>query len=317
VQASSAGVAAPIAFFAFNRPEHAAISLAALATNPLANSSTIVCFVDGPRNERDAAAVSDVARICRQASGFGRVEVRVAGANQGLFRAITSGVSAILESEDCVIVVEDDVVVTEHFLAYMNEALLRYRDADAVGSVHAYSPPLKELPAFFFLPGADCWGWATWADRWRLFDSDAAALLRVLSDRALLEEFSRSHGFESLMMLAKRAQGRSQSWAILWHASLFLAGKLTLHPGSSFVRNIGNDGTGVNARASSDHESAVGKDYAGLPDLQVSPDFRAAQRLAKFLDGGRLPEPLASARRLAVRIMALRTARHVVNEPFK
>jgi hypothetical protein len=47
-------------------------------------------------------------------------------------------------------------------------------------------------------------------------------------------------------MLDARAAALNNSWAICWHASNFLANKLTLYPGKSLVRNIGLDGSGEN-----------------------------------------------------------------------
>ena len=39
--------------------------------------------------------------------------------------------------------------------------------------------------------------------------------------------------------------GLNDSWAVRWHASALLAGKLTLYPGRSLIHNIGGDSTGT------------------------------------------------------------------------
>lgn len=276
---------APVAFFAFNRPVHAARALAALAANPEAADTDLHIFLDGPRNEADAALVAEVERIARSTRGFRNIDIVASPANKGLYASITDGVGRIVADAGRVIVVEDDIVASPHFLRYMNDGLERYADDARVGSIHAYSPPVAGLPDFFFLRGGDCWGWATWADRWSLFRSDAGALLREIVASGQLDEFSKNHGIGSLLLLLRRARGDNQSWAILWHASLFLAGRLTLHPGASFADNIGNDGSGEHAADSTFHATAMIERFDGLPsDLPVSENTVAARALGAFLD---------------------------------
>lgn len=275
---------ATIAFFAFNRPEHAARSLRALAANSGAAKSSLHIFVDGPRDAEEVERVQSVRDVARQTQGFAEVQVHAADANQGLFSAITGGVDHVLRKDNRVIVVEDDVEVSSGFLAYMNAALARYRDDARVGSIHGYAPPISGLPDYFFLAGADCWGWATWADRWALFERDPRKLLSALAERRLLRAFTATHGAQSLLQLVRRAQGRSQSWATLWHASLFLAGRHTLHPGTSFVRNTGNDGSGAHAAPSTVHDTHAIARFEGILPMDVSQDIYAAGALSGFLD---------------------------------
>ena len=45
----------------------------------------------------------------------------------------------------------------------MNYYLELYKNNNKVSSIHGYSYPTKKLPDYFFLKGADCWGWATWS----------------------------------------------------------------------------------------------------------------------------------------------------------
>jgi hypothetical protein len=307
------GAAAPVAFFAFNRPVHASRTLRALAANPEARDTTLHVFVDGPRHDGEREAVAAVREVVANAEGFAQVHVHAAEANRGLFASITGGVQRVLDAHDRVIVVEDDVETAPCFLAYMNDSLARYRDDARVGSIHAYAPPIDDLPAYFFLEGADCWGWATWADRWALFERDPQALLRDMRDRRLLRAFTASHGAQSLLQLVHRAEGRSQSWATQWHASLFLAGRHTLHPGRSFVTNIGNDGSGTHSGEHDLAGRATRTTYSAsdLPsDVRQDPD--AARSLAGFLDGLALrnvPLPLSIARSLLSTYARLRARR--------
>lgn len=277
---------APIAFFAFNRPVHTARALAALALNAEAADTVLYVFIDGPRCTADEPLIAEVIGIAEKASGFRNVQLITSISNRGLYQAITSGVSHVLSEAERVIVVEDDIVVSQQFLKYINVALQTYANDLRVGSIHAYTPPACDLPEFFFLRGADCWGWATWKDRWILFNRDARDLLCRLVRSGELSNFSRVHGVHTLRHLIRRSMNRNQSWAAHWNASLFLEHRLTLHPGRSFVQNIGNDGTGTHSKVSSRYLTSVIDSFESIPKMQVKHDGIAALAIRRFYDIG-------------------------------
>ena len=66
-------------------------------------------------------------------------------------------------------------------------------------------------------------------------------------DHHLLDEFDFGGTYSYSGLLRKQIEGKIDSWAIRWHASIFLQNMLTLYPGSSLVHNIGNDKSGTNS----------------------------------------------------------------------
>jgi len=155
-------------------------------------------------------------------------------------------VTEVFQHVNSVIVLEDDLVPSPYFLHYMNEALRFYKNADAVGSIHAYSYPCSSpLPDTFFLRGADCWGWGTWKNSWNLFEENGQILLDKILKSELSYQFDLDGTYPFTQMLRNQISGRNNSWAIRWHASMFLANKLCLYPGKSLVKNIGFDGSGT------------------------------------------------------------------------
>jgi glycosyltransferase involved in cell wall biosynthesis len=281
---------APVAYFAFNRPAHTTRTLAALATNSEAIDTDLHVFVDGARDDAERVAVAEVARVARSASGFRSVRVSASEKNLGLYAAITTGVARVISEAKRVIVVEDDILVSAHFLGYMNAGLDRFETERSVGSIHGYAPPMAGLPDYFFLRGGDCWGWATWADRWALFNPDAPGLLRDLVRRGELGVFSSIHGIQALRHLIRRSRNLNQSWAAHWNASLFLESRLTLHPGVSFVQNIGNDGSGTHSAASDQYRTPLRERFDSLPPVPMAQDAKAARMLRDFYEAPmRLP----------------------------
>lgn len=252
------GPLAPVALFAYARPDHLARSLAALRADPLAPRTALHLFCDAPRNATAQAGCAAVRALVRGIEGFASVQVVERPVNFGLARSIIEGVSAMLQQHDCVIVLEDDLEVSPHFLRYMNEGLSLYAQDPAVAAIHGYLLPLRHpVPETFFLKGADCWGWATWARAWQAFNPDGEALLQQLRTRGLTHEFDLGGRYPYTRMLEHQVQGRNQSWAIRWQASVFLRGMVTLYPGRSVVRNIGNDDSGTHSATNPDFDTLL------------------------------------------------------------
>ena len=275
---------APILLFCFNRPDHTRQTLAALAACAGAEQHELHVFLDGARSAADEPAVQAVAALFHDLP-FRQVRLHAAPRNKGLYRSITEGVTQILKEHESVIVLEDDLVVHPAFLQYMETGLALYRDDARVGCIHGYAMPTTGLPDYYFLRGGDCWGWATWRDRWQHFTPRPYELLGRLVRERKLEAYMNTQGAQSLLMLCRRALGRNQSWAILWHASLWLRGAHTLQPGRSLVTNIGFDGSGI-------HCDVSDKFQAGLVDSYVPPTLmvpveeeRYARRARYFMDG--------------------------------
>ena len=261
---------APITLFVYNRPEHTQRTVEALKQNMPAKYSNLFIFSDAPKSQMQADKVGEVRAYIRQIEGFMSVTVIERETNFGLARSIIDGVTTIVGKYGRIIVLEDDMVTAPYFLAYMNEALEKYKDDDRVVSIHGYVYPVAQpLPEAFFLPGADCWGWATWSRGWVCFNSDGQFLLDELKRRKLIQAFDFNGAYAYSKMLEGQIKGANDSWAVRWYASAFLAGKLTLYPGRSLVHNIGNDNSGTHCAESASLDSELSKTPINLGNIPV------------------------------------------------
>ena len=64
---------APIAVFAYNRPQHLSRALSALQANALAPESKLYIFSDGPKGPDDIPAVEEVRKVITRVAGFADV----------------------------------------------------------------------------------------------------------------------------------------------------------------------------------------------------------------------------------------------------
>ncbi len=244
------GSLAPIVIFAYRRPDHLRSTLESLMRCDGFADSPVIVYRDGPRSESEAEAVKATGDVARSMLGE-RAEYHFSDVNQGLARSIISGVSDAVARFGRVIVVEDDLLVSPHFLRYMNDGLSLYENDAKVASIHAYLYPTQDpMPETFFLRGANCWGWATWARAWAVFNENGMELANALKQRQLVRKFDLDGSYPYFRMLLRQIAGKNSSWAVRWHASAFLADMLTLYPGRTLVENIGMDGSGEHCRQS-------------------------------------------------------------------
>lgn len=244
---------APIVLFAYNRPHYLLETLQSLRANKEAKESKLFIYCDGPKPNCSEAAlkqIDEVQAIAKSEQWCGQVDVIVSPINKGLAPSIIEGVTATVNRYGKVIVLEDDLVVSEYFLNFMNDALNKYRYHDKVASITGYNFPIalptgSDFKETFFIKTASTLGWGVWKRSWDIFNVDAAFLFNEIKARGLNYEFNFGNSYPYVSMLKKVISGKVSSWGVRWYASVFLSNKLTLFPAYSLVNHIGNDGTNV------------------------------------------------------------------------
>lgn len=271
---------APILLFAYNRPNHLRNTIEALKGNAGAKQSDLFVYSDAPKTDADRENVVEVRRMVHSITGFKSVTVTERQDNWGLARSIIDGVTTVVERYGRVIVLEDDLVVAPGFLSFMNNALETYKDEPRVGHIQACDfTKDASLPDTFLIKWTGSWGWATWQRAWRHFNPDGKALLKALEQRGLTRRFDFNGRYGYTRMLRRQTEGKNNSWAIRWNASLFLADILSLNVGRSLVQNEGFDGSGTNCGGGGLYASDL---FMGeLPVEKISPiEENEAARMA-------------------------------------
>lgn len=239
---------APILLFVYNRLEHTRRCVASLRQNSLAAESDLFVYSDGAKDPNGWKKVEEVRKFVHSIEGFKSVTAIESESNRGLAESIIRGVTEKITIYGKVIVVEDDLILAPYFLSFMNDALEIYKDEPKVGHVQACDYVRNDkLPDTFLIKWTGSWGWATWKRAWKYFNPDGKALLRELRQRKLTHAFDFDGKYGYTRMLRRQTEGKNDSWAIRWNASLFLRDILSLNVGKSLVRNAGFDGTGTNA----------------------------------------------------------------------
>lgn len=268
--------------FTYNRPDHTRQTVEALQKNHLAEQSELIIFSDAPKNKDAFTAVNQVREYLYTIQGFKSIKIIEQQENYGLANSIIQGVTQIVNDYGKIIVLEDDLVTSPQFLKFMNLGLATYASCPSVSSIHGYIYPIKGLPKNFFIRGADCWGWATWQDRWEIFEPDGKRLLEQLLVKGFDREFDFNCSYPYTKMLREQISGINDSWAIRWYASAFLSNMLTLYPGQSYVKNIGHDSLGTHTKdETTDFDGKLCHSFR-FEEIEVTEDKKDRKKIERY-----------------------------------
>lgn len=245
---------APIALFTFNRPYHTFLSIKALTENKESINSDLFVFIDGAKSPSQLHLLNYVEKVAYSfKNSFKTFEIIRSDINLGSARSQRSGITKILKNYESVIVIEDDVIVSPHFLNYINRGLDLYKNNEKIWHINGFCFPIKyDLQECFFSRLMFCWGWATWKDRWSKFINDS-----LYHDPYYLKDIYSNEMKNQLNLNSKinfywsqierNLKGEITTLAIFWYSYIFLNKGLCLTPKITYTKNIGHDGSGVHS----------------------------------------------------------------------
>lgn len=277
---------APIILFVYNRPQHTATALEALAQNPLAKDSTLYIYADGAKADASAETlqkIKETREVIKSKTWCKEVIIIEREKNYGLASNILNGVTEVINKQGKIIALEDDLVTSPYFLQFMNDALNHYENANEVACISGYVYPITNLPDLFFIKGSDCWGWATWKREWDQFETNGKTLLNQLESMQLTKSFDFNGTYPFTTMLKEQIEGKNNSWAVRWYASAFLKNHFCLYPGQSLIKNIGADGSGTHFTGTTTAFDTILYDKAiEIRNLPLTENTQAKQQFENY-----------------------------------
>lgn len=236
---------APIAVFAYRRPDHLAKTLSALQRCEGFLDSPLFVYSDGPKSVQADADVRQVRELISTIQ-HPNLSVFASESNRGLAASIIDGVTNLTNQFGRAIVIEDDIVMRPPALQWLNAGLSRFASDEHVFQITAYQfrvPEFRHRKEGVFLPFTSSWGWATWRRAWRNFDPHVTGSEALFSDRALRNRYNLENSFPMAEHLQSRLQGHHDTWASRWYWAFFNARATAVFPPTSLVDNIGSDET--------------------------------------------------------------------------
>ena len=225
----------------FNRLDYVKESLKAIAK---AKPPRLYIASDGPRPDKvgekeQVQAVRDY--LLSHIDWECEVHKRFLDTNSGGCKNGVSGaVTWFFENEPKGIILEDDCVANPSFFPYCEKLLKKYRNNKKVWHIAGDAPIEIDIPeTYYFAKIQHCWGWASWADRWKHFSLD-------LSNYGIneLKKFSEHESVQRYWgdILDRLKRNEIDSWAYPWSFNIVAHDGLCINPAHNLISNIGVKG---------------------------------------------------------------------------
>jgi hypothetical protein len=263
--------------------------LETLASNELAAASTLYIYSDGPKENASPdllRRIADIRKLIRSRQWCKEVVLFESEKNKGLARSVTEGVTAVLNQHGKAIVIEDDVLLSRHFLSYMNRALDRYADNAKVGSIAGWNYFCSgKLTDNFFFRLPDSVSWAVYARSWKLFEPDIDKILTTIEQRQLTSTLNVGDAVDLIKTLQQQKERMVDSWAVKWTASCIINGLLTLYPSVSLTKHMGYGETSTHCKDDFDefnYKLRVAQHEIQLTEIPVEENEKAVRYYQNF-----------------------------------
>lgn len=236
----------PVLIFTYNRADHLKNLINSLKKCNEFDNTFFYIFSDGPKDSKDITQIENVRKLINESftKNFELINNRN---NEGLAKSVINGISYVFKSHNSLIVLEDDLILSENFLRYMNNGLIFYENNYNVYQISGFSYMNDKLKSneTFFLPTTTSWGWATWKRSWDKFSIQNPLFDTILNDNETKFKFDLNGNYPYSKMLSQQLKKNINSWAIIWYATVFLNDGLVVYPPRSLVNNNGFDGSGT------------------------------------------------------------------------
>jgi len=176
--------------------------------------------------------------------------------NRGANENMLYGINRILGEYDRVVVLEDDIVTSPAFLAFMNQALDKYAEEKQIFSICGYNPTecTSSLPGDSFTYDVfRSWGWAIWRDRWEQFSFEKNLVNKVDTTKTRSECPLYITALREDIIYPPNTYSRFLDLKLFYHQAA--TKKTVLYSKKSLCDNIGMDGNGLTIEENRGYEN--------------------------------------------------------------
>lgn len=232
----------PLVIIVFNRPKETK-----LLFNEIKKYKPKKLFIisDGPRknSDKDKKNILVVREIFKNISWKCKLYKNYSNSNLGTKQRIISGISWVFKHVDEAIFLEDDCIPNRSFFLFMEEMLNKYRNNLNIGSIcgtNLFDIKTSNKESYFFSKYQDCWGWATWKNRWLKLDKSLNTLENIKQKKYLYNYLGSYRAYLYWhWKLNKVKNNELDSWSFLWTYTGFIKKYLHIIPKVNLVKNTG------------------------------------------------------------------------------
>ncbi|SED68106.1 hypothetical protein SAMN04487765_0705 [Tenacibaculum sp. MAR_2010_89] len=253
----SLNIASPVLLIAFNRPD---TTREAFESIRKVKPKKLYVAIDGPRSDKEGEddLCKEVIEITKKVDWECETKYLIREKNVGCKYGVSKAISWALESEDRVIVIEDDIIPVPSFFAFAEELLEKYKNDDTIAMISGnnYTPIESMDVDYTFSKYGHIWGWATWKRVWDQFDVEVPNLQKAIDSNLSSMDFvdkkekkNTKKAFKKLSL--KIATKTENTWDHQFVFFRFQNNLLSIVPKFNLCSNIGESSSRTNTIASS------------------------------------------------------------------
>lgn len=235
-----------VLFIAFNRPDLLKKSLAVFAHNT--ESFSLYLHLDGPRpgvqldNDLIKSNLKTFLEFCNR---FKPADYKffVQTSNLGCRKGVQSAISWFFSNVESGLIVEDDIELHPDSIENLTFLLTKYRNDSSVGSITFYTDKnffIKKNIFWRKKTWPHIWGWATWRNRWEVYDENVLPIT-TCADRIRLVKHFGIFRYRNAQSIFRRWHNDNDTWDTQWLYTNYKNRWSNISPSRSLVTNLGFD----------------------------------------------------------------------------
>lgn len=220
----------------------------ALLRNPECAEMEVVFFCDGHKGQQDYEGVMQTRTYIDSLTGFKKIHKHYRERNLSTGPNFKQGITWLCQNYERFIVVEDDLVVTPNYIAYLLQALSFYKKAKDVFCITGFCFPIQTGNYAYdtIIHHRFCsYGWASWSDRVSDVKFDKEDLQHMMKQPAFFAHLNKE-GKDLSRMVVKQVNGSISTWDIQMQVHVASQNLKVVYPIISKGSNIGFDSESTN-----------------------------------------------------------------------
>ncbi len=241
----------PVLITVYDRLDCLQNAIKYLKNNKLAKHTNVYIVSDNAYKEEHQDIINKVRQYIIELNNrqyFKKVEGIFWETNKGSFDSIKDAMDYIFSKYDRLIIFEDDILVSNRFLEYMNNALEFYKDDKRIMSIashtHYKNIAYKKYPhEVYIIQIFSPWGAGLWKDRYKDIDFEIKDINLFLENKEEVEKFNTISRHMLVILKDMLEKGKKYGDVIVCY-NMFKQNRYTIYPIKPLSVNRGHDGRG-------------------------------------------------------------------------
>ena len=236
----------PVLLITYKRPKNTKKLINILLENKISN---IFIYNNGPIDDRDLEDCKNTKDVVESyTKSYQNISALYKKKNTGLKYNIPEAIDWVFEKFDKVIILEDDCIPNNFFFLFCKQLLKKYENDLSIGQISGSNfinqrgYKRKNQDSYFFSKIINCWGWATWKNRWsNIHDIEMSNWPAIRKEKVIEKYFDNKKNSDYFNKIFNNNYPNNVIWDRAWFLTNIINKRLTIIPDKNLISNIGFD----------------------------------------------------------------------------